>query len=783
MIARMTLPRLDRTTALLAAIGALGALLVLLRVAPHGPGAGADAAWSILVARTLLAGDGFVAYSVQANQGPFFPLALAGVGLFGPDPLDAAGWLNAAAFGLTVFVTAVWVRSRAQSRSLAVWAGFACALSLPLAATASWAMTDPLFILWTTLSLFALDRFLDGRGRPLLLAAAICAALACATRYLGLALVAGALPLLLAQRRGVAPPARARDASIFAAVALTPFGAWMLFNLAAAGSLTDRYFPSGWHGLATLHRMTGELARWTLGEGGYARLRAIAEALPGGAPGHDGASVTGVLLQAAVPLAAAACAAAALAFLRRRGAAPGGLLVPAAFAAVYAAVTVFVNWRLDMRLPERHLAPLYPPLLVAAAIVLGGLLREASRRGASVRLPLPSRFGGTATASLPALGLAAALTLWLPQQALAGYDDVRSWRAEGRGATGAAWDGSTLVRWLRAHPTEGPIWTNLPYVLYLAADLRTDYPYPLLLLPEDAEGWIAEARAGREARVVWVHQHRPAIGDAADAAALPGLELEALLDDGAVFRATADPAARGLSLAAAALDGARPLAESAWDLRLGEAGRRLVYVRDGCSRSDTGEFFLHVWPSDPADLPAGRRGRGFEDIRFSYPRHGFVEDGRCVVTRDLPPYPVAELRTGQDGAAGGEAWAARVALAPDAAIDLDALRARAEPLVAAPFEVYRDGGRLVYVREACAPADIGARFFLHAVPLDPADLPEERRESGFDNLDFAFGEYGALTDGRCVAARPLPAYRIASIRTGQWGDAGELWSAEAAFGE
>ena len=77
-----------------------------------------------------------------------------------------------------------------------------------------------------------------------------------------------------------------------------------------------------------------------------------------------------------------------------------------------------------------------------------------------------------------------------------------------------------------------------------------------------------------------------------------------------------------------------------------------------------------------------------------------------------------------------------------------------------------------------------APFFLHVVPLGPTVLPEERRESGFDNLDFAFGEAGALEDGRCVAVRDLAAYGIASTRTGQWvGGEGQLWRVEAAFAE
>ena len=197
--------RIDRWTALLAATGALGAALVLLRTAAYGPDVGADAAGFVATARNLLAGDGFVMHygaPYHREAPPGLPLALAFAGLFGPDPLDAARYLHAAAFGVTVFVTALWVRSRTGASRLAVWAGLACALSPPLGDLFATAQTEPLFVCFVVLSLFALDRYLDGGGRSLLLAAAVCAALACATRYIGFALVAGALPLLLlADRR------------------------------------------------------------------------------------------------------------------------------------------------------------------------------------------------------------------------------------------------------------------------------------------------------------------------------------------------------------------------------------------------------------------------------------------------------------------------------------------------------------------------------------------------------------------------------------------------------
>ena len=417
--------RIDRWTALLAAIGALGAALVLLRTAPYGAEVGVDAAGYVSTAHSLLAGGGFVmldgALSTEISM-PGLPLTLALIGLFGPDPLDSVGYLHAAAFGVTVLVVAAWVRSRTRSGFLAVWAGLACALSPSLGGPFSTAMTDPLFICYATLSLYALDRCLaaDGR-RSLLLAAAVCAALACATRYMGVALVASAVPLLLlAERRGFRPAARGiANAAIFAGAALAPLGAVVLYNIAATGSSVYHAFPTGWNTLTALHRATAEFARWTLGEGGYARLRAIAEALPGG----DGASVAGVLLQAAVPLAAAACAVAAVAFLRRRGRGPGGLAVPAAFAAVYATAVLFANWYLDFNLGSqpRYLAPLYPPLLAAAAIALGGLLREASMRGPRVRLPRRLAGGGGDTARAGAGGGGGARAV----AAAAGPRDVR----------------------------------------------------------------------------------------------------------------------------------------------------------------------------------------------------------------------------------------------------------------------------------------------------------------------------------------------------------------------
>ena len=98
--------RPHRLTLLLAAIAAAGAGLVLARQATYGVAIGQDSLLYASVARNLLAGDGFYLYNGKPLivWPPFYPflLAAASLGMF--DPLAVAGPLNAAIFGLTIFI-------------------------------------------------------------------------------------------------------------------------------------------------------------------------------------------------------------------------------------------------------------------------------------------------------------------------------------------------------------------------------------------------------------------------------------------------------------------------------------------------------------------------------------------------------------------------------------------------------------------------------------------------------------------------------------------------------
>ena len=100
------------------------------------------------------------------------------------------------------------------------------------------------------------------------------------------------------------------------------------------------------------------------------------------------------------------------------------------------------------------------------------------------------------------------------------------------------------------------------------------------------------------------------------------------------------------------------------------------------------------------------------------------------------------------------------------------------PAARAYYDVRFDAARgvLTYARAPCAAADARARFFLHVVPADADDLPDDQVRQGFDNRDFNLPDQ-ALFDGKCLAAVRLPEYAVDHVRTGQTERNGDVWTA------
>ena len=211
----------------------------------------------------------------------------------------------------------------------------------------------------------------------------------------------------------------------------------------------------------------------------------------------------------------------------------------------------------------------------------------------------------------------------------------------------------------------------------------------------------------------------------------------------------------------------------------------LVYVKDDCSAADVElEFFLHMDYPPGSDVTSPEKSNRLRAERFNFDfyQHGVIQDGSCVAVVPVPGSTFSRISTGQwEPYLNENAWGAVYnATAPG---KLDAFQEfmrnnDAEPAIRSVFDVHIDDGRLVYVKEHCTAEDRATRFFLHVHPASAADLPDERQEVGFENMDFILWEYGGEADEVCFAVVEMPEYVAARISTGQYTGDGRVWSGE-----
>ena len=261
----------------------------------------------------------------------------------------------------------------------------------------------------------------------------------------------------------------------------------------------------------------------------------------------------------------------------------------------------------------------------------------------------------------------------------------------------------------------------------------------------------------------------------------------------------------------AGLETRAPVADAFFDVYLDPDARTLTLWRAPCQRRDAlGSFFLYFWPT--AEALARPRPPRDPLLIFRFPRYGVQRDGQCLATIPMPPYAVRRIvlfrralpdlrlppalpaetlqlgdfamvpgnlhRAGGSGrlraetqwiaAFAGPGWNPLVGRNPRA--QYQAVTARA-PAAQAAFDLYLTDETLAYVKRPCRPADVAAKFFLHAFPTEAHALPAERQALGFDIDSFFFDEQGARVDDACLALAWWPPYGRAGldrIVTGQW---------------
>lgn len=632
---RPAFPRADGLTLAIAAIALLGAGLALAREVTYGVAFTWDSINYLGAARELLtAGDFARALEERepfTNWGPLYPMLLAAASFGAFDPLDVAGPLGAAIFALTILAAGLWMRRVVASRALVVWGCLAIACAFPLAELAAFVLSEAPFILFVTLALSRIDAFRNGGGRTALAWAAAFAALACLTRYAGVALILAALPLLLT-REGPRLRERARDAAFFLAIAALPLGLWLLRNTLLVGSPTGERPIAGEALPTVLGRTFQTLESWLYPGFEAARLERLMNA-----------GTAAVLLALAVVVVAYAVRGGGGTTEARRG--RSFALVNGTFALVHAAFLVITSSLTYVDHGYRHVAPLLLPLLLLTVFAADCVWRRLRERG-GVRLAIP----------LAAL-LVTGLCLWLSLAALRSAHDIAKANGEGvpNSFTTARWRDSETVRYVRDHRIglssrllSGAALPLYAHTIPLSAHPDARY-YHQWFNSGLVERWTEFAGDSYLVRLRWHGEHEYIIEDLL---AVPGLELAADLSDGAVFRVTAggadaDAVANAIARSRraryeAAVSG-ELLASGHFDVH--RYGRGLAYVRAPCDETDAdASVFLRVFPDDP-DAPP-------DDLGFRYRHRGVRFDGICVATIGLPAYPIARVETGQRDAEG-----------------------------------------------------------------------------------------------------------------------------------
>ena len=89
------------------------------------------------------------------------------------------------------------------------------------------------------------------------------------------------------------------------------------------------------------------------------------------------------------------------------------------------------------------------------------------------------------------------------------------------------------------------------------------------------------------------------------------------------------------------------VARAGWDVY--RTGRKLTYHKQPCAPDDVHTIFvLQVSPDDLSYLSADRRPSGFDHLDFNFRIHGGIRlDDQCVVTTQLPDYPIGRLYIGR----------------------------------------------------------------------------------------------------------------------------------------
>lgn len=641
---RQRFNKIDHFTVLLAAIGGVGSVLLLLRMATYGINLTDDSDLYISAARSLLEGDGFTIWTGQpyADRPPLYPLTLAFFSFSGLDVIKTAEYVNAISFGLTIFVIAMLLKSWIRSRFLIIWAASVCALSTQMAEFSARAGTEVLFILFVVASLFALNNFLRSGKKSLLFWAGSFTAAALLTRYIGVTLVvSGVLALLLAKNQVLRT--RRANAAFFLIIATAPFSLWILRNIFTIGSLFGSVHTEGLRLIESLRNANNEIIFWILGETGFEIFGRVVTNIAGVAITQDtieSITITSAFLVYYIIGIGYIIARYQPGFLRRN---INILSVTSLFVIVYFLFLAVERTLNDGLLSTRYLIPLFPVLLIIMVVAIDEFILKI-RINRTIHVLLLSAY---------------LLSLIVPN-----YNSIGQWNDTGRGYRSKEWQESEVIRYLNSDQLDGVIWSTDYAALYYSSV----YAKEINRLPMTLEE--AKARiSGMDHYVVWFYWNVyflwPMYSTNELGASL-GLEVVAILKDGVILKGGTisddDSVIWDRSFwTEALLTQTQLIIDSHYEVYIDDSFNRLIYVRQGpCTLSDIeSKVYLQVFPQQSAELSEHRQQYVFDDLGFNFYEGIIPIRGYCIAAQTLPAYNIAAVRTGQRTKNGENLWEGR----------------------------------------------------------------------------------------------------------------------------
>ncbi len=626
--------RPDRFTLLVAAIALLGVALVLARQIRYGPAIGFDSVQYIYGARSILEGNGLTLWggSPFVLHPPFYPAALAGASLGVLDPADVAAPLNAAVFGLIIFIIGKWMGHRGASKPLAAWVCLAIAFAAPITRFVSEVLSESFFILFTTIAFIQTDNYIKTSKQSSLLWAGAFSGLAWLTRYMGVAAFL-VIAAFLVYQPGIKLSEKAKRAALYCVVSATPIALWVTRNILKAGSPTgDR--RSGDYAIPDIFvEVLQVIGVWILPTAPEFIHRFAA---PFAAGGLLAALAVGVFR--------------VLARNRRSGDWSDRALFAlfGAFALTFIiAHTSLILYRNPHGIQERHFIPAYIPIALAAVLVLDNLFKRAQSSGLWGRLgnlAAVKKVAGGRTINIAGASVALGLTLflWLSCNAALTADHIRDNNSGvSIGYSAPRWAESDLMRHLQETPPQALV-SNAPYAVYAYTE-KTAQALGFYVGEDAISQNIADYGDGTS--IAFFDGDYPYPYSMSYLRGRAGVETIANFKDGILLRVNGN-AKSAFPARWEALEGVEPVIRSVYDLYLRE--RTLIYAKSPCNREDTAaQFFLHVTPVDAASLPDERGAIGFDNFDFRFERYGVRFGEACLASVALPAYPIETIRTGQ----------------------------------------------------------------------------------------------------------------------------------------